>query len=63
MGYHLLGDGGVPDEKVVERLVAWVWERQALIGPLAGGLIATLVAFCIAGALALVARNMLSPKP
>jgi len=36
VGYHLLGDGGVPDEKVVERLVAWVWERQALIGPLAG---------------------------
>ncbi len=34
-----------------------------LIGPLAGGLVATLVAFGIAGGLALVARNMLSPKP
>ena len=33
-----------------------------LIGPLAGGLVATLLAFAIAGGLGLVARNKLSPK-
>lgn len=34
-----------------------------LIGPLAGGLVATFVAFAIAGGLAFVAMNKLSPKP
>ncbi len=35
-GSGLVPPGTIVTEKVVERLVAWIWERQAVVGPLVG---------------------------